>query len=243
MPFTISHPAVILPLNYLPKRFISLTALVVGSLTPDFEYFIRMKVQSDYSHTLPGLFWFDLPLGILLMLIYKFVVKDKLINNLPLFLKKRFSFFKDGLTPTPKYYFPVVIVSLIIGAASHLLWDSFTHPTGYFVEIIPGLKQLVYLLQHKFFLYNIIQHLSSLIGGCIIIITIVNLPKLKGTRSKQITTYWIKAIITMLVVTGLRFCTGLNLHRTGDLIVTIISGALLGLMMAAVFTKSDKHLA
>ncbi|MEB0248571.1 DUF4184 family protein, partial [Mucilaginibacter sp. 5B2] len=61
MPFTISHPAVILPLNYLPKRFISLTALVVGSLTPDFEYFIRMKVQSDYSHTLPGLFWFDLP--------------------------------------------------------------------------------------------------------------------------------------------------------------------------------------
>lgn len=59
MPFTFSHPAIVLPLTSLPKRCISVTGFVIGSLTPDFEYFIRMKVKSEYSHTISGLFWFD----------------------------------------------------------------------------------------------------------------------------------------------------------------------------------------
>lgn len=52
MPFTFSHPSIVLPLTYLPKKWISLTGIVIGSLTPDFEYFLRMKIQSTYSHTI-----------------------------------------------------------------------------------------------------------------------------------------------------------------------------------------------
>lgn len=58
MPFTFSHPAIILPFKYLPNRWISMTGLIIGSLTPDFEYFIRMKIESYYSHTNAGLFLF-----------------------------------------------------------------------------------------------------------------------------------------------------------------------------------------
>ena len=54
MPFTFSHPAIVLPLKYLPKKWFSFTGLIIGSMTPDFEYFLRMKVKSDYSHTLNG---------------------------------------------------------------------------------------------------------------------------------------------------------------------------------------------
>lgn len=93
MPFTFSHPAIVLPLTYLPKKWFSLTGLIIGSITPDFEYFIRMKVQRDYSHTLSGLFWFNLPLGILLAFIFHGIVRNSLIENLPLFLKSRFSNF------------------------------------------------------------------------------------------------------------------------------------------------------
>src|SRR6478609_2941554 len=95
MPFTFSHPAIILPITYLPRKWFSLTGLVVGSLTPDFEYFIRMRVQSDYSHTLSGLFWFDLPLGILLAFIFHNIVRDSLFENLPLILKSRLIRFKQ----------------------------------------------------------------------------------------------------------------------------------------------------
>ncbi len=96
MPFTFSHPAMVLPFNYLSKRWISLTALVIGSITPDFEYFIRMKVASSYSHYWSGLLWFDLPLGLLLLLIYNLIVKDKLIDHLPSYFNNRLSQFKNS---------------------------------------------------------------------------------------------------------------------------------------------------
>ena len=83
MPFTFSHPAIILPLTYLPRRWFSLTGLIIGSLTPDFEYFIRMTPYSLYSHTLSGLFWFDIPLGLLLCFIFHNLVRDSLCSNLP----------------------------------------------------------------------------------------------------------------------------------------------------------------
>jgi hypothetical protein len=54
MPFTFSHPAIILPLKYFKKKWFSLTGLVIGSMTPDFEYFVRMRIQSNYSHTIEG---------------------------------------------------------------------------------------------------------------------------------------------------------------------------------------------
>lgn len=84
MPFTFSHPAIILPLKKLPKKYISMTGLIVGSITPDFEYFLRMK--SKYSHTISGILWYDLPMGIFLAFIFHNLIKEALINNMPLFL-------------------------------------------------------------------------------------------------------------------------------------------------------------
>ncbi|QVE20785.1 DUF4184 family protein [Phocoenobacter atlanticus subsp. cyclopteri] len=34
-----SHPAIVLPLKNILGRHVSLIALIIGSLTPDFEYF------------------------------------------------------------------------------------------------------------------------------------------------------------------------------------------------------------
>ncbi|SEF46838.1 protein of unknown function [Flavobacterium urumqiense] len=42
MPFTFSHPAIILP--FLKNKKLSATALIIGSMSPDFEYFFRMKM-------------------------------------------------------------------------------------------------------------------------------------------------------------------------------------------------------
>ena len=140
MPFTFSHPAIVLPLAYLPSRWVSLTGLVIESLTPDFEYFLRMKIQSNYSHTLGGLFWFDLPLGILLAFIFHNIVRSPLIDNLPDFLKERFLIFdRFHWNQYFKKNYLVVVISILIGAASHVLWDGFTHHGGYFVEKLPVL--------------------------------------------------------------------------------------------------------
>ena len=119
MPFTFSHPAIVLPLTYLPKKWYSLSALIVGSMTPDFEYFIRMKDYSKYSHTWGGIFWFDVPLGLILLFIFHNVVRNILIVYLPFSLNIRFSSFA---TFNWNKYFQnniiVVLISLIVGITS-----------------------------------------------------------------------------------------------------------------------------
>ena len=140
MPFTLSHPAAILPLTYLPTRWFSLTGLVIGSLTPDFEYFLRMRLKSLYGHTVAGLFWFDLPLGLALAFIFHNQVRNSLFDNLPPFLGSRFQAFRQF--DWNGYFIKnigIVVVSILVGAASHLLWDSFTHDRGYFVRTIQEL--------------------------------------------------------------------------------------------------------
>ncbi|MEP7093456.1 MAG: DUF4184 family protein, partial [Flavobacterium sp.] len=150
MPFTFSHPAIILPLKYLPGKWFSLTGLIVGSLTPDFEYFIRMKVQSNYSHTVYGIFWFDLPLAILLCFIFHNIVRDDLFKNLPKNIQSKTLVYTEfNWNNYFKRSWFIIVISTLIGIASHLLWDSFTHDHGYFVNKISLLRNSVSLFDKE----------------------------------------------------------------------------------------------
>ena len=117
MPFTFSHPAIVLPLKKVSGKMLSLTGLVVGSLTPDFEYFIRMSVRSTYSHTILGLLWFDIPFGLLLTFLYHLIVRDPFITHLPEVLNRKLNSFK---------YFDWVDYC----ADFSFHWRSFTHYLG-----------------------------------------------------------------------------------------------------------------
>lgn len=128
MPFTFAHPAIVLPLSSLPKRMVSLTALIIGSMIPDFEYFIRMKLIGIYGHSLGGLFWFDLPLGLLVYFAYQRLVKNHLIDYLPAYLNRRFSAYKNTAAGQLSVNnIAIIMICLLMGAASHIFWDGFTH--------------------------------------------------------------------------------------------------------------------
>ncbi|HEY0433570.1 MAG TPA: DUF4184 family protein, partial [Chitinophagaceae bacterium] len=137
MPFTFSHPAIIIP--FCPKKFrLSATGLVIGSLAPDFEYFLRMTNESRYSHTIAGIFFFDLPVGLILTFLWHLVARDAFFDNVVLPLKARVIRFKKvNWTASFLDHWMIVFVSIIIGAASHILWDAFTHDTMYFVQREP----------------------------------------------------------------------------------------------------------
>ena len=232
MPFTFSHPAIILPLTYLPKKWFSLTGLIIGSLTPDFEYFIRMKIKSDYSHTIEGLFWFDLPLGILLAFIFHNIVRSSLLENSPKFLKSRFiTLIQFDWNTYFKKNWLVVIISILIGAFSHLFWDSFTHNHGYFVEIFPALKKTRNILGMEFPILKILQHLSTLIGGFIILFGIYKLPKIEIKTNRINLSYWKILIGLTVLIIAVRFINGLEIREYGNVIVSGISAGLIGLIL------------
>jgi hypothetical protein len=149
MPFTFSHPSLLLPLTRLPRKWVSATGLVAGSIIPDFEKFLKMNDGNTYSHTVPGTFWFYLPLAVLLSFVFHQVVRDPLIDNLPGFLRARCgparSF--NWVAHVGKHY-PAVLFSLLLGIVSHLVWDHFTHrpaPPGRPYQ--PRLKEYLFPLR------------------------------------------------------------------------------------------------
>lgn len=241
MPFTFSHPAIALPLLYLPKKWFSLTGLVIGSMAPDFEYFLRMSIKSDYSHTLVGLFGFDLPLGILLAFIFHNIVRDSLFDNLPQFFKSRFSIFKRfNWNAYIKTHWFIVTMSVLIGAGSHLVWDSFTHEQGHFVMVLPVLENTIDILGNPIPIFKILQHTSSIIGAFVIAMAIYMHPVAHDITARANKTYW--AIFTGIafVIIAARFTCGLNIKQYGDLIVTGISAILIALILAPLLATKKK---
>ncbi len=235
MPFTFSHPAAVLPLGYFPKRYFSMTGLVIGSTAPDFEYFIRMKNRSYYSHSWTGLFWFDLPLVIILAFIFHGMVRNMFLDNLPAIFAKRVAVFKNfNWVSYFKKYFHVVVISAMIGTASHIIWDGFTHHGGFFVKEFDVLKRTYQIAGYSIPVYELLQQLSTVIGGLIIIYVVLKLPAEKEfKRERSIFLYWFYVGIITLFIVAIRALVGLKNHSFTfeDLIMTIISGWLLGLIL------------
>ena len=238
MPFTFSHPAIILPLTYLPRRWFSLTGLVIGSLTPDFEYFLRMRLQSSYSHTIDGLFWFDLPLGLLLTFIFHNLVRNSSFDNLPMVLKSRCSAFRQfDWNEHFKRNWLVVLISILIGASSHIFWDSFTHDHGYFVQSIPALTDSVNFLGNQVTILKILQHASTAVGGLIVLVAIYKLPTNPMGKEKINLNYWTILIALTCTIIAVRLFTGLELKQYGNVIVTAISAGLISLMITPLLIR------
>ena len=89
MPFTLVHPIAVLPLKRARPRWFSLTGLVIGSMGPDFEYFLRWAAHSTVAHSvtishgLPALLFFNLPMVLLLSFLLHDLVKQPLLRHLP----------------------------------------------------------------------------------------------------------------------------------------------------------------
>jgi hypothetical protein len=217
VPFTSSHPAAILPLAYLPRKYVCMTGLIIGSTAPDFEYFFRMATKSDISHTTAGIFLFCLPLGILLSFLFHNIVRDSLIDNLPLFLKARFCKIKqfNWNRHFAKRWF-ITAPSVAAGAWSHIFWDSFTHGQ-----------------------YKIYQHPSTVIGAVIILFAILKIPKNNEATGKISIKYW--AFFTFLTALILFICAlyGLRprLEQIGRVVTSTISASLISITLTSLVWK------
>jgi hypothetical protein len=242
MPFTFSHPALILPARYMPNRFYSFTGLIIGSMSPDFEYFLRMTVGSLYSHTFWGIFYFDLPVGIALCFIFHDIVRDPLIDHLPEGLRERFWDLKAfNWNKNFKASWKIILISLIIGTASHIFWDDFTHPLGYFVKRSTFLRHKFPIRGFQLPVYNIFQALSSLLGGLIVCVFIWRLSKVKATFASKKDFYWYSVIAIMILVMTLRFSSGLTLAKYGNVVVSIISAFFIAIILIPLFPSKKKQ--
>jgi Domain of unknown function (DUF4184) len=142
-----------------------LSALVVGSLAPDFRYFFNLAPRGHFGHSLNGIFFFCLPVGLAVLWIFQRVMKLPLISLAPDRHQQRLARLAVPLRWGPALRFVLILCSLFVGAISHLAWDAFTHDRGFVVRNLPDLRSpaLQEFGTHRP-LYNVLQHGSSLLG-------------------------------------------------------------------------------
>ena len=125
MPLTfLSHQAVVLPLKMVAPSRTSGTALVLGSMAPDVEYFVRTYPTATISHTWPGLVTFCLPVALVLFWIVTRVVAEPLALHLPPggeFRLSEYTLLREQ--PNTLRHWGVVAASALVGSASHLVLD------------------------------------------------------------------------------------------------------------------------
>jgi len=165
MPFTFAHPAAALPLRRVLGRFGVLSALVIGSLAPDFAYFLPLNLPREESHSLLALVWFCLPAGLFAYVLFHILLKGPLLGLLPPAALCRLGDYTARFRSLPQVSWTAVVVSLLCGAITHLLWDAFTHENGPAVVAIPILHSYLFSIgTYRVHVYNILQHGSTLAG-------------------------------------------------------------------------------
>ena len=124
LPYPIAHPAAVLPLVRPMGRLAVPSALALGSMVPDLWYFVPFATRA-HSHSLDGLLWLCLPLGLGAYLAFHLLMKQPLIALAPRAAAARLAAHAcPGLPPVP---WRAVIASLLTGAATHLAWDALAH--------------------------------------------------------------------------------------------------------------------
>src|SRR5689334_23068386 len=123
MPFTLAHPAAVLP---LARTRLVFSSLVIGSMAPDFPYLLARSTRAQYGHTLSGVFTFCLPAGLILFALFHRCAKALLLAHLP---PSHQRCLREAASARPWSQPSVLLlaaVSVVVGAFTHLAWDSCT---------------------------------------------------------------------------------------------------------------------
>jgi Domain of unknown function (DUF4184) len=179
MPFTFSHPAAVLPVHSRFKNWIPLSSLVVGSLVPDAAYYLPLPEHfKQNSHTLLGTFSSSLPAGILVWLIFYWLAAPAVFLLPAPHREALRSRLKPRLVSIPQAL--GVASGILIGAWSHVLWDSFTHERGWIVKHTPLLQRPLFGTMMPG--YKALQYLSSIFGLCVLLYAYNKWMKASGFR-------------------------------------------------------------
>lgn len=101
-------------------------ALVVGCISPDFPYLINLTTVPAPGHTLAGLVPYCLPPSLIVLAVwYRWIERPIL------------SLFRIQASPKPDSaasFILLAAVAVLVGAATHALWDSSSHSAAWLVQ-------------------------------------------------------------------------------------------------------------
>ncbi|MDD9339950.1 DUF4184 family protein [Providencia heimbachae] len=197
MPWTFSHPAVVFPLKQSKwGRFLNLPALIMGSLSPDLLYSFGLYHTATTAHYFIGWFYTGLPVCLIIYIgIYLLATPLKQVIPFPIEKNNQWD----------KRYFITLLFSLFIGAATHIVWDSFTHESGAAVRNLPLLQfGLINMTdRQEITIYKILQHLGSLLGLLYLCFKYFKFHQRQSKKNQQANLIKLKNLLLISICAGI----------------------------------------
>lgn len=173
MPWTFAHPAAVLSLRTVSRGHFHFAALIVGSLSPDFGYYIGQFRLATLAHTSSGLFFVCLPSGVIVLFLAR-TLRQPVCFLLPqphrsaIATLPDIELFKSGSSIL------LMAASILLGALTHVVWDSFTHASGWMVSQSHLLQRdLIFFGRGAVPAYHVLQHASTFFGTAALLIAYV----------------------------------------------------------------------
>ncbi|HEY2997308.1 MAG TPA: DUF4184 family protein [Acidimicrobiales bacterium] len=137
MPLTLpSHPGLVAPLTLIDRGRLDGVALLVGATAPDLPYaWSRSGWPGAFDgHTIPAIVLFAAPAAVALAVVFRRWVARPLAVHLPDAgpCRLRDVAFAAG----DRYRWWWTYLCGLLGAAAHLLFDGFTHPEPWAVDLV-----------------------------------------------------------------------------------------------------------
>ena len=166
MPFTLSHTAAVLPFGRPLARWRMLSATIIGSMVPDFGLFLPWPWRPERfeTHSPLGLLTFCLPVGLATYWLFEYLIKTPMFELLPDGAHARWQPFAAPAAVASLRQWILAVCGILAGAASHLVWDGFTHEGARGVRLIPALDDSVEIGGQYLTGFRLAQDLSSLVG-------------------------------------------------------------------------------
>jgi len=169
MPWTFAHPAAVIPLRRLCPTPLNFAALTIGALTPDLGYYVGLFRLATHAHTLLGSVLVCIPTGLLLLVCFYFA-RRPLWHLLPQPHRTLLEPLVSKPAPARLRELALATISILIGVWTHVVWDSFTHRSGWVVVKYPVLQEPVITLGGiQLAPYYLLQHLSTLVGIVVLV--------------------------------------------------------------------------
>lgn len=245
MPFTAAHPLAVVPL-FARRLRLDPTCLVIGSMSPDFEYFARVRLVSRIGHTLPGLVLWCLPVTLLSAWLFHRVVKEPAVRVAPRWFATRLAVLSQQ--PWPRMQggaaLASLVVSALLGAITHDVWDGFTHRDMFGPQNIAILREVhVMPVLGPMELCRILQHTSTVVG--LSVLAILGLRALRRLEPIEVTTGG--RVVWLACTTAITAGAYLSLLRRnetdiGSLVVAVCCGLLGGALLLGLITNSRRLL-
>lgn len=171
MPFTPTHVVAVIPLGYRWPRALPFSALMIGSMVPDWPLFFAYGPSYATTHSFRGIITACLPLGFLVYSVFQAILKRPLFDLLPRSVREKSVPLLQSPTGFKLGDLTRAAVAVAVGATTHIVWDAFTHQGRWGTHLLPALNGVaITFVGLDVPGYKLFQHGSTVVGIPILIL-------------------------------------------------------------------------